>query len=130
MKLHAPFEISARLLPAVRIGKSWISIEAHGETSDGRTRYRYHIDTPDFEYTGSDLKSGVGGGDLAEGMASLLAFLSACAESRSYGERTGRAGENADLFPDNVGQWAQAHSDEIGMLQLEIEESQLPLIEA
>lgn len=51
MTLHAPFEISARLLPAVRVGTdSWISIQFDGE-SGGRTRYRYFIDAPGFKMT-------------------------------------------------------------------------------
>jgi len=117
MKLHPPFEISARLLPAVRIGDSWISIEFGKQTSDGRIRYKYYIDTPKFKYENDDLKSGVGGGDLQSGMASLLSFLGACAEAR-----TGRRGENADLFPERVGAWAKENQDEIDMLAIELEE--------
>ena len=65
MTLRPPFEISARLLPSVKVGSDcWISIEYDGYTDDSRTRYRYHIDTPKMEHTGSGLKSGVGGGGL------------------------------------------------------------------
>lgn len=58
-----------------------------------------------------------------EGMAILLAFLDACAESRRYSRHSGQEGENLDLFPDNVGEWAEANSDEIAMTKLEIEET-------
>lgn len=75
MILHTPFQITARLLPGVKVGTGWISIEFAGPTDDGRTRYQYHIDTPKFEHSASDLKSGVGGGSLQDGMVSLLLFL-------------------------------------------------------
>ena len=120
MKLQAPFEISARLLPSVRVGTCFISIEFAGETSDGRARYRYFIDTPDFEHEGSDLKSGCGGGSLQEGMESLLSFLTAAAESYRY---NGMDGENSDLFPEQVTCWACANSDELSMLQCELQET-------
>ena len=125
MKLHEPFIITARLLPGVKIGDSFISIELAGETCEGRTRYRYHIDTPDFEHTSSDLKSGCGGGDLVQGMSSLLSFLGAAAEAYNRPDS-----DNADLFPPNVTEWAYQHSDETSRLQCEIEESEIELIEA
>ena len=130
MKLDHPFEISARLLPAVRVGNSFVSIEFAGETSDGRSRYRYHIDTPEWEFTGADLKSGVGGGSLESGTENLLSFLSACGESVAYSMRTGRESENADLFPPHVAQWCYQHSDELSMLQCEISEAENNLIES
>jgi hypothetical protein len=45
------------------------------------------------------------------------------AESRQYRERSGRAGENEDLFPAAVVDWAAAESDEISSLAMEIEET-------
>ena len=130
MKLNPPFEISPRLLPAVRVGSAFVSIEFAGQTSDGRARYRYHIDTPDWEYTGDDLKSGVGGGSLESGMESLLSFLSACGEAVAYSQRTGRESENADLFPPHVAQWCYQNSDELSLLQFEISEAEFDLIES
>ena len=129
MKLNPPFEISPRLLPAVRVGSAFVSIEFAGQTSDGRARYCYHIDTPDWEYTGADLKSGAGGGSLESGMESILYFLSACGEAVAYSQRTGRESENADLFPPHVAQWCYQNSDELSLLQFEISESETELIE-
>lgn len=127
MKLQTPFEISPRLLPCVRIGDVFISIDYAGETRDGRTRYRYHIDLPNGkEHTGTDLKSGCGGGDLQAGMESLLSFLSAAAESYRY---SGMDGENSDLFPEFICQWASDNSDAISMLAIELEETKTQLIE-
>ncbi len=118
MELHHPFIISSRLLPAVKIGEATISISFDGE-SEGRARYRYYIDTPHFEYENNDVFSGVGGGSLEEGMESLLSFLSACAESRRYRRNFG-GGENADLFPDNIGEWAESVSEEISLVQCDL----------
>ena len=130
MNLKHPFIITARLLPGLKIGTAFISIETTGTTSEGRTRYRYHIDAEGFEYSNEDLKSGCGGGSVEEGMTSLLSFLDAAAESAGHYMRTGSKGDNFDLFPDQVTQWAYNHSDEIAMLQCEIEESDVDLITA
>lgn len=131
IKLSPPFAISARLLPAIQIGGAWISLEySRRGTSDGRTRYQWAIDLPDgSEHTGDDLKSGCGGGDLQGGFVSLLSFLAACGESVKFAQRTGREGENADLFPAPVAQWAADHTDDLMLVELEIEESAEKLIE-
>lgn len=130
MKLNSPFQISARLLPAVRIGDAWISIKFNGATNDGRARYRYFIDLPDgTEHSANDLQSGCGGGSLQGGMESLLSFLGACAESVRYGTKYDKFGDgtdddsNADLFPATIAEWAYQNSDEISMLQCELEEN-------
>lgn len=125
MTLKSPFIITPRLLPGVHIGKAFISIEYDGGTSDGRIRYRYHIDLPDgSEHTGNDLKSGVGSGNLQSGMESLLSFLAACGESYGFSKRTGREGENTDLFPPAVAEWAYQNSDELATLEIEIQETE------
>lgn len=131
MTLKTPFQISARLLPALQIGGAWINLEYSKRPGrDGRTRYVWTIDLPDgTEHTGDDLQSGCGGGSLQEGFATLLSFLSACGESVNYGTRTGQAGENADLFPAPVGLWAADHTDDLSMACIEIEESETALIE-
>jgi len=121
MKLQAPFEISARLLPSVHIGESFISITFDGETPDGRARYRYYLDTPTFDYENNDLASGVGGGSLQAGMESLLSFLGAAAEAYRYGMRGGSKSENADLFPEHVMEWAYLNEDELGVRACEME---------
>ena len=129
MILHEPFKIGARLLPALQIGDGWISMEWGGFSSDHRAIGKYYIDIPAGEYTGSDLKSGVGGGSLQSMFASLLSFLGAAAESYGFEMRTKMSGENTDLFPRPVVEWAHRNSDEIGILEREIEESDEPLLE-
>ena len=123
MILQTPFIISSRLAPAVNVGGATISYE------DGR----FVIDLPDgSEHVVTDMHRprgtvrGVNDTECAmvqSQFAALLGFLSACAKSRQYATRTGRVGENADLFPENVGDWAEQNSDEIAGLGIEIEET-------
>ena len=131
MILHPPFIITARLLAGVQVGGAFLSIKFDGSTSEGRARYRYYIDGPDFEHEANDLKPGVGGGSLVRGMSDLLCFLSAAAESYRYGKctYTGDPDDNSSLFPEVVTTWAYQNDDEITMLRLEIEESETELIE-
>ncbi len=121
MQLKPPFAISSRLLPALKIGDAWISLEAIG-CRDNRLVYRWYIDLPNGEeFSEADLSSPRD--DLQEMFATLLDFLSACAEGIAYQTRTGRESENSDLFPAAVGQWATENSDEISILACEIEET-------
>ena len=120
MNLSHPFQISARLLPALFVADAYLQLEHVGWTSDSRARFRWTIDFKDHSsYTGDDLKSGVGGCDLQEAFVSLLSFLSACGESWRF---KGEDGENSDLFPPEVAGWASENADELAMLSCEIEE--------
>ena len=124
MIINAPCFISSRLLPAIKVGDATISIGyARKRDRDNRTAYRYYIDLKDGEdgYTCDDIKSGVGGGNLQEGLHSVLSFLSACAESYRY---AGEDGENSDLFPQFIAEWAMANSDELSMASLELDSSE------
>ncbi len=131
MKLHSPFIITARLLPGLKVGDGFISLEYCGETNDHRQRYRYHFDIPAGSFSNNDLKSGAGGGDLQSGFKSLLSFLSAAIESYRYRKLTWTddPDDNMTLFPREVVEWAYQHSDEIQMLEFDIEESTEQLIE-
>ncbi len=126
IQMKSPAIITPRLLPGVKVGDdAFISIEYDDITDDGRQRYQYHIDLPDFVYSANDLCSGRGrgGGTLQNGLESLLNFLSAAAESYSYEQRTGRESDNADLFPSQITKWAANNSDELSMLAYELEET-------
>lgn len=59
-----------------------------------------------------------------EMLGTLLGFLGAALESRDCRENTGRAGDNEDLFPAELLDWAAEHSDEVGMLACEFEEGE------
>jgi hypothetical protein len=132
MVINSPCMITSRLLPGLRIGDATISIEYGDETRDGRQGYRWYIDLADGrEFSGDDLASGVGGGSLQSGLESLLSFLGACGESYAYDVRRGgdgTGGENSDLFPAAVAEWAAQNSDELSMAALELEESTEPVI--
>ena len=114
MTLHPPFIISARLLPALKIGESYLSWDGDD----------FFIDAPDFQYVIDDFRPGAGA-DTQECFHAILDFLAAAVESRQYRERTGRTGENEDLFPAHIVDWAVDHSSEIECLTCDLEENSL-----
>ena len=118
MILHEPFLITPRLEAGVKIGETFLSLTYSDRAGqESRVRYRWTVDIAGTEYTDDDLQSGnMRGQGLQSGFASLLSFLSAAAES--YPD-----GDNADLFPAPVVEWAHQYSDEISMLQCEVEEA-------
>lgn len=126
MRLYRPVCITPRLLAGVQVDGASVSIGyAQRPGSGGRVRYRYCIDLPDgTAHEGDDLHSGCQGGSLQAGLACLLSFLSACGESAAYALRTGRGGENADLFPTAVAAWAMGCRDELGALAAELDEGE------
>jgi hypothetical protein len=127
MIVKEPFCISSRLLPALKIGDAFISLEYVGN-EESRMVFKYYFDLTNYSHEAADLKSGMGGCTLQEAFGTLLSFLSACGESYSYQQRTGRAGENVDLFPLQVAEWAYQYSDELALLKDEIENSQENLL--
>lgn len=89
------------------------------EDSGYRQRYGYRIVANGWEYVGNDIRSGCSAPvDVSDAARTLFAFLGACAESRSYRDRNGYGGENADIFPEHVGTWAESNSDELSMLSI------------
>jgi hypothetical protein len=134
MTLHSPFIITPRLMAGLQIGGAFISMGAGPRNAEGRTQYGCYIDLPDgSEHKVTDLRSGCGGGDLADGFASLLSFLGAAAESYRYRQCDWNnidEDDNASLFPHAVVEWAYQNSDELSVLQVEIEESEAKLIES
>ena len=78
----------------------------------------------------TDLRPGLSGrtgspeSQIAACLWDLCSFLGACAESRAYATRLHgdpMQGENSDLFPEHVGEWAEMHSDELGLLAYDLE---------
>ncbi len=139
MQIHLPFTIGSRLLPALRIGDAFLSLERDDyatayQSPEGRDIFRWYVDLPDgTEHSAADLKSGCQGCTVQEAFCSLLSFLDAAQESLAYQERHGRGevndDSNASLFPRPVVEWAHQHADEIGSLRLEIEESGIEFID-
>lgn len=107
MILKSPVMITARLLPGVKIDKTYISIEYITKRNfEGRTEYRVHIDHPEFTYTDESTMSGCQGGTLQEGLSTFLNFLSYSGETDS----------ESMMFPENVTEFARQFSEEIGMM--------------
>jgi hypothetical protein len=118
MKLHTPFEIAPNLEPGLRIGDAWITLQySNRPHPEGRQRYCWTWFRGAREESGDDLASGCGGGTLIQGFNSLLSFLSAFAEAKDPDD------ENYDLFPQAMREWAELYSEEIGMLELEIDDA-------
>jgi hypothetical protein len=84
-----------------------------------RPRYCYRITTPDWEYERCDIQGATNEVPELDGAGrSLFAFLYAAQESWSYQPK----GENADMFPDYVNEWAYDNSTTIALLSVNPEE--------
>ena len=126
MILHPPMVITSRLLPGLHVGSgadlAAISIEPGKRPGpDGKPTWRVTFDLPGRKRGIVD-DSLRGWGDERAMLGALCSFLTACAESRRYGRGGRERGENADLFPESIGEWAEQWSDEIGMIGVELEE--------
>lgn len=129
MELTAPFIITPRLLPGIKIGETILSFENWGNGPDGRIKWRVF-----FDPSGEDkklLKKTV----MVDGFAShrwigqdnlflleqakgLCSFLGAFVEASRYGPKS----DNWDLFPDSLREWALHYSEEISMTGWEFEQ--------
>lgn len=126
LELTAPLEISPSLCPSVRIqtpdGPAWVCIDS---PKPGERDAVIQILLPDgSEYRSDRFRPR---GDIRSAMESALAFLGASGES--YASRIRRQETEIDpdgnevLFPAPIPEWAHQYSDELSMLQLELEES-------
>lgn len=121
LKLNEPFFWGGNALPMLGVGGGCLTLDPLGCEND-RIVWRWTVILPNGRsFSEADLKTSPMHTDDAEGtrqaFSSLLTFLGACAES--YPD-----GENASLFPPEVAEWAQEHSDEIAVLACKIEEDQ------
>lgn len=116
-------------MPGVHVAGACISIGCSKRPGNiSRHRFVYHIDlgaAGGADHTNDDLQSGCNGAgaDLQSGLATLLSFLGAAAESYAYRQRTGHPGENEDLFPPHIVAWACQNSDELSTLASELDET-------
>ena len=111
MILHVPFFIGPRLLPALKVGDGTLSLASASWNDERRLEFGFYLDTPDFEYFDDNMKSGCGGCSMVEAFDGFLAFLEAAVESYNYEQRhAGYKGENTDLFPSYVVEWAAAQT--------------------
>lgn len=123
-EVRSPLYISSRLMAALRLEDgSQLHVGALDRDGEGRVRYEWIIDGPNGRMvaTDTDLRSGCGAAiDYTDTMRSLLTFLSACAESLSYGPD----GENSDLFPENAHAWIIDHAEELEVLEYDLREDE------
>ena len=120
--LYPPVFISSRLTAAVTVAGATVSVEPTGDCDrHGKPEWRWYLDLPDgAEHSGAELW---GWGGSAGMLETLLAFMGACGESVNYQERTGRGGDNAELFPAAVAEWCAAHEDEISSVGFDVAET-------
>ena len=120
--LYPPVFISCRLAAAVTVAGATVSVEPTGGADrHGKPEWRWYVDNADgAEHTGAELW---GWGGSAAMLETLLAFMAACGESVNYRERTGRGGDNAELFPAAVAEWCAAHEDEISSVGFDVAET-------
>ena len=111
MTLSSPFLISARLLPAVSIGKGSEQVTVSLSPSG------FILDGPFGEHEVTDLTLR-GNPSMESAFETLLSFMSAAAESFRY---KGMDGENADLFPAPVTEAIAQVSSELEYVHFEIQ---------
>lgn len=140
LTIRPPLIITPRLLPGAVVGPVTISITYSDRPGDGgRTRYFYALDAaPDYlpegmdtppSLEGDDLQSGAMGGSLADGLSSLLSFLSAAGEAHDYNMRAGYARTEPSGFPVWVDVWASECSDELEALAMELDDTPDTIVE-
>ena len=110
MTLSSPFLISARLLPAVSIGKGQEQVTVSLSPSG------FILDGPFGEHKVTDLTLR-GNPSMESAFETLLSFMSAAAESFRY---KGMDGENADLFPAPVTEAIAQVSSELESVWFEL----------
>jgi hypothetical protein len=123
--LTAPLQISARLLPAVRVADGWLSVEAVSWEAH-RLQWSIYIDTPAGEIYAGEAELGTVGakadGDGArQALATLLSFLSAEAEAYQFLDRGNTEPDDGWIFNAATAEWAYCNSDEISIMQCLIE---------
>lgn len=108
MILESPLCISARLMPAIKVGNAYISFDL--DCLD-----RFHIDTPDWSETvpGFRLPNIRFESDIEMAREAFSAFLSFAAAMR-YSDS-----DNRDLFQPIVREWLYEHEDEIAYMHFE-----------
>lgn len=112
--MKAPFCISARLMPALKIGGAWLSLSAYP--------LAFHLDLPNGDtFDIAEYHPGTAAVTLRTMFTDMLNFMSAAGESRQYRLRTGRNGENEELFEPKMVDWIADNMDEISSLAAELE---------
>lgn len=115
MLLRDPFFIGPRLYPSLKVGEGTLSLASAAWTDEStplgrRLQFGFYLDTPDFEYFDDRMQSGCGGCGAVEAFETFLGYLEAAVESYQFELRTGVEGDNTDLFPKYVVEWAASQN--------------------
>lgn len=127
MTLKAPFQISSRLQPAIKIDGCTISFDGKDcsfwfDFDNGYTHHERGF-SPGAMRRNSE-------GEFVQGcFASIFSFASACGEGYAFEMRNkGMKSENSDLFPKKMREWCYRNEDELSSYSMEFEESKECLI--
>lgn len=123
MRLHPPFAISARLLPAVKIADGWLSLIETMPGDEGRVRASLVLDLPcGFEHYDTGLQSGCGGfRNHVEIFETYLAFLDSAVESHEFNERhPEHRDDDPPSFPAQVIEWAANNHCELECVRCDL----------
>ncbi len=104
MILKEPFRISARLLPALKIGEGWLSYD--------KETYVFYLDTPEFEYVDNDFRPGCCH-RVQDCFEDMMYFFEAAIEEYTYNLREGVQPAYGSLFPEHVTKWLVANECDI-----------------
>lgn len=122
--MNSPLQITSRLAPGFVLGDAEISFETTDRRNpQGKPAWRMIVEIRSASTLRGHQSTIHGWGDAASIASAGLSFLSACAEAYGYRMRTGTCSDNVDLFPEWVAEWAYQNSDELAILQLELDES-------
>ena len=108
--MNCPIQISARLLPAVKIGDSWLSFEPVAKV--------FYLDTPDGDYVLTGFR--FYGNTSIEALSTCLSFMMAAAEAQDAADAGRFSDYNDDIFPLDIMRWCQKNASEFGWVQYEL----------
>ncbi len=104
MILYEPFQISARLLPALKIGDGWLSYD--------KETYVFYLDTPEFEYEVNDFRPGCCH-SVQNCFEDMMYSFEVAVKEYIYTSKEGVSTTYDPLFPDHVTKWLVANEDDI-----------------
>ena len=122
MIIKPPFCITPRLLPGIRIGGAWLSVDYAKEQNQQYRTYVYYLDFAGKEFTGTCNSPNYYG--LQKGLETLLNFLGVFEIAVRYNKATGHKSEELELFPKELANWAMENNTEIFDLECRLTENQ------
>jgi hypothetical protein len=117
MKLKTPFIIDSTLSPSLRIADATLALHLPLFPAEkARWGATMILEAPGIALTDTTLRSGLSGfRSLVDPFSTYLSMLDAAAEARE-------GGDNADLFPPNVMQWARENASAIAQARNDLQD--------